>query len=89
MLEDALACFEAQIEAVKVGVARLQAVDHPQALQVVLKAAVFGHAIVQCVLTRVAKRGVAQVVRQRNRLHQVLVQPQSPRQGSRQLRHLQ
>jgi len=55
----------------------------------VLKAAVFGHAVVQGVLARMAKRGVPQVVRQRDRLHQVLMQTQGPRQRTRQLRDLQ
>jgi hypothetical protein len=73
VLEDALAGLEAEVQAVVLRVAVLQFVDHPQALQVVLEAAVPGHAGVQRVLPGVAEGRVAQVVRQGNRLDQVFV----------------
>ena len=79
VLEDALARLEAEVQPVEVGVALLQRVDHAQALQVVLEAAVLAHAVVQRVLPGMAERRVAQVVRQRDGLDQVFVQPQLPR----------
>ena len=77
-----------EVQAVERRVALLQLVDHAQALQVVLEAAVARHAFVQRVLAGMAERRVAQVVRQRDRLDQVLVQPQRPRDRTAQLRHL-
>ena len=76
MLEYALAGFETQVQAVKAAIALLQHVDHPEALQVMLEAAVFLHAGIQGILAGMPERRVAQVVGQRNRLHQVLVQAQ-------------
>jgi hypothetical protein len=79
VLEDALARLEGEVQAVVLGVALLQRVDHAQALQVVLEAAVLGHAVVERVLPGVAEGRVAQVVRQGDGLDQVLVQAQRGR----------
>ena len=89
MLENAFARLERQVQAVKLGVALLQVIDHTQALQVVLKAAKVGHAGVERVLAGVAKRRVTQVVRQRDGFNQVFVEPQGAGDGSTELRHLQ
>ena len=86
MFEHTLTGFKAQIETVKRGVALFELVDHAQALQVVLKAAVLGHAFVQRVLSGVAKRRVAQVVRQRHGFDQILVKTQGAGNGATQLR---
>ena len=58
MFQDAFAGFKAQVEAVECGVAFFKFVHHAQALQVVLEAAIRGHAFVQRVLTGVAERRV-------------------------------
>jgi hypothetical protein len=90
VLEDALARLEAQVQAVEGGVALLQFVDHAQRLQVVLEAAVGPHAVVQRVLPGVAERRVAEVVRQRDGLDQVLVERRSAARCERaDLRHLE
>jgi len=57
-------------------------VDDPQALTVVIEAAVTTHAIRQHPLARVTERGVAEVVRERDRLREVLVEPQRARNGA-------
>ncbi|SUE42435.1 Uncharacterised protein [Ralstonia mannitolilytica] len=88
MLEDALARLERQVQAVKAAVALFQPVHHQQALQVVLETAVRLHAIVERILACVAERRVAQVVRERDGLHQVFVQPQAARDRPGDLRHL-
>ena len=54
-----------------------------------VEAAVGRHLPLQLVLAGVAERRMAEVVRQRDRLGQILVQPQRPRQRPRDLRHLQ
>ena len=89
VLEDALARLEAQVQAVELRVAVLQRIDDAQALQVVLEAAMRGHAVVQRVLSGVAEGRVAQVVRQRDRLDQVLVQAQRPGDRTGELRHFE
>lgn len=67
----------------------LQFVDHREALQVVLETAVLAHALVQRVLPGMAEGRMAEVVRQRDRLHQVLVQAQVARHRARDLRDLE
>ena len=89
MLEDALTGLKTQVQAVKLGVALLQRIDHAQALQVVLKTAERLHAGIQRILPRVAKRCVAQVMCQRDGLYQVLIERQRTRHGAPQLRHFQ
>ena len=89
VLQNAFTGFKAQVEAIELGVTLLQTIHHPQALQVVLKPTIGRHALVQSVLPRMAKRRVAQVVRQGNGLNQVLMQTQCAGHGTGQLRHLQ
>ena len=69
MLEDALTRLEREVQTVKAAVALFQPIDHQQALQVVLEAAIRLHAIVERILPGVPERCVAQVVRERNRLN--------------------
>ena len=76
VLQDALARLEAQVQSVECRVALLEFVDDAQRLQVVLEATVAVHARVQRVLPGVSEWRVAEVVCQRDRLDQVLVQPQ-------------
>ncbi len=89
VLEDAFAHFEGEIQAWKFGVALLQLVHHPQRLQVVLEPAELAHAIVERVLPGVTERGVAEIVREADRLDQRLVQAERPRHAARDLRHLE
>ena len=69
----------------------LQHVDHPQRVLVVPEAApeALARAAVQHVLPDVAERRVAEVVPQPDRLREVLVQPQRPRDRARDLGRLQ
>ena len=89
MLQDAFTGLKAQVQAIEGRVACLQLVHDPQALQVVLEAAVLAHAIVQRVLPGMAERGMAQVVGQGDGLDQVLVQPQATGDGAAELGDLQ
>ena len=65
----------------------LEHVDDPQALLVVPEAA--GHERVEHALAGVAERRVAEVVAERDRLGELLVQPQHLGDGARDLRHLE
>jgi hypothetical protein len=76
VLQNSLAGFKAEVEAIEIGIAFFQRIDHPQALEVVFEAPVLRHAFVQCVLACMAKRGMSQVVCQGDGLHQVLVEAQ-------------
>ena len=69
----------------------LQHVDHPQRVLVVPEPAAeaLARAAVQHVLADVAERRVAEVVPEPDRLREVLVQPQRPRDRARDLRRLQ
>ena len=87
MLEDAFARFEAQVQSVECGIALFQLVHDAQRLQVVLESAIRFHAGVQRILPGMAERGVAEIVRQRDRFGQIFVQAQAPRDGARDLRH--
>ena len=89
MFEDALPRLKGEIEAVVLGVPFFEPIHHAQALQVVLKTPKPGHAAMQRILPRMPKRRMPQVMGQRNRLDQVLVDLQRPRNGPPELRHLQ
>src|SRR3954447_3329885 len=89
MLEYAFACFETKVQPVECTVMLLQDIHYPQRLQVVFESPVLPHAIVQCVLTGVAKRRVPQVMCQGDGLDQIFIQPQVTRNRAAYLRHLQ
>ncbi len=78
-----------QIEPGEFDVADLQQLEDPQRLGVVVEAAVPLEPLVEHVLARVPKGGVADVVPQGERLDQVLVDPQRPGHGPRQRGDLQ
>ena len=65
MLEDTFPGFEAQIQAIKCSVMLFQHIHHSQGLEVVLKAPVILHAIIQRILPGVTEGRMAKVVRQR------------------------
>ncbi len=76
MLKYALACFKTQIQPIKGAVTLLQHIHHPQGLQIMFKAAILLHAIVQRVLPRMAKWRMAQIMGEGNRFDQIFVQLQ-------------
>ncbi|OIQ66734.1 hypothetical protein GALL_516950 [mine drainage metagenome] len=89
MLQDAFTCFKRQIQPVKTGVTLLKLIDHAQTLQIVFKATPTGHAVVKGILSGVPKRGMPQIMRQRNGLHQIFIEPERTSDGTAQLRDLQ
>ena len=84
MLGDAVADFPGEVQAAAVV---LEQIDDAQALLVVVEAA--GHQLVDDAFAGVAERRVAEVVAERDRFGQLLVQPQDLRDGARDLRHLE
>src|SRR5208337_2124639 len=79
VLDDPLAHLEAQIQAAKAGVSHLDPVDRPEALRVVIEAAMRAHQLVERMLAGMAERRMAQVVGQRNRFGELLVEAQRSR----------
>jgi hypothetical protein len=74
VLDEAFEGLPSQVQAVVFGVAGLEAGDDAQRLRVVVEAPIGRHAIVKGILARVAEGGVAEVVGERERLGQVLVE---------------
>ncbi len=77
MLDEAGDRGPGQVQAVEVGVAALELGDDAQGVAVVVEAAVAGHAGVERVLAGVAERGVAEIVAERDRLGEVVVEAQA------------
>src|SRR6476661_8634510 len=64
VLQNAFACFEREIKTVECGVALFEEVNDAETLQVVLEPAIRFHALIERVLSRVAKRGVTEIMRE-------------------------
>ena len=86
VLDERLAHLERQVQAGELRIAFFQFIDAAQAEKVVVEPAEWLQALVECAFARVAERRVANVVGQRDRLGQILVEPQSPRDGAGDLR---
>ena len=83
-MRDAVAHFPRQVQPLAIV---LEHVDDAKALLVVVEAA--GHELVEHALAGVSERRVTQVVPQRDRLGQLLVELKHFRDGARDLRHLE
>ena len=93
MFQDAFPGLEGQVKAVKVGIALLQAIHHPQTLQVVLEAILASsrlpECLVECVLASMSEWCVAKVMGQANGLGEFLVQAKTTGHRSGDLGHFQ
>ena len=69
-------------------IALLELIDRAQRLQVVLEAAVVAHAVVERILPGMTEGRVAEIVRQRDRFGQCLIQRQRAGDRAGDLRHL-
>ena len=81
--------FPAQIEPLVFAIGAFEPRHDADGVGVVVETARLRHRLGQCPLPRVAEGRVADVMRQRERLGQILVQPEQPRDHSSDLRHLQ
>ena len=86
VLDQAFERFPGQVEAVEGRVAALQRRHHPQGLGVVIEAAEGAQAIVERALAGMAERRMTEVVGQRQRLGEVLVEAERAGQRARDLR---
>ncbi len=86
VLDDAFERFPGEIEAVEGRVAPLDRGDDAQGLRVVVEAAEVGEAGVERTLARMPERRMAEVVGERQRLGQILVEPERARERPGDLR---
>ena len=90
VLDDPLAHAQCQVQPAKAGVALLKPAHDAQRVQVVVEAqSKAAQALIQRLFPGVAKGRMADVVRQRQRLGQLLIQSQRARQRAGDLRHFQ
>ena len=75
MLGHPLKRFPAQIQPIEIGIAVLQHCQNADRLFIMLEPAILRHAARQCLLTGMTKRRVTQIMRQRHRLGQIIIQP--------------
>ena len=88
MLYHALERFPGQVQAVEVGIAVFKAGQHTERLFIVVKPPKFLHRPAKRFFPGMTERGVAKVMREGNRLGEVVIQLQRTRHGPSNLRHL-
>ena len=88
VLDEALQRLPRQVQSVEIGIALFQPGHDPQGLGVVVEPAMLAHAVVERIFARMAEGRVAEIVRERQRLGQIFIEPQRPSQGTGDLRHL-
>ena len=76
VLDQAFERLPGEVEPVEAGIAPLERGHHAQRLRVVIEAAAVGEAAVERALAGMAERRVAEVVGERERLGQILVEPE-------------
>ena len=89
VLGEAFERLPGEVEAVEAGIAALEPGDDGEGLRVVIEPAFGGEAGIECALSGMAEWRMAEVVRERQRLGQVLIEPQLPGQSARNLRDLE
>ena len=85
MLDQAFQRLPGEIEAVECGIAALERGHDAQRLGVVIEAAEGGEAVVERALAGMAERRMAEIVRKRQRLGEILVEPERARERARDL----
>ena len=81
VLDDPFADLEREIEAGEIRVSRFENIHDAQTLPVVFEAALAGHEFVQDILARVAERGMAEIVRERDRFGKLFIHRECARDG--------
>ena len=89
MLGDTLQSLPGQVQSVEFGVSRLQRRDYSDGLPIMVKTAIGRHHVIERFFASVTERRVAQIMRQRQRFREILVQRQRPGDRARDLRDLQ
>ena len=89
VLGEPLERLPCQVQPVEADIVALQRGDDADRLGVVVESAMMGHARLERVLPGVAEGGVAEIMGERHRLGQFLIEAQRARDGARHLRHLE
>lgn len=89
MLRQAFQNLPAQVQPFVIGIGTLQAHQHPQRVGVMVETAVPGHGIRQGILARMAEGRVTDIMREAERLGQILVKAKGPGDYAADLRHLE
>ncbi len=89
MLDGAFERLPGEVEPVELGIAMLEPGEDAQGLVVVIEAAEGKHDLFQRVLAGMAERGVAEIVRQRQRLGEILVEAEGAADRAGDLRHFE
>ena len=76
MLDEPFQRLPGQVQPVECGIAALELGHNAQALRVMVEAAKAMHRLVERLLAGMAERRVAEIVRQRDRLGEIFVEPQ-------------
>jgi hypothetical protein len=79
MFDETFQRFPGEIDSVEIGIAMLELGDEPERMRVVIEPAECTRGRVQCFLAGMAERCVSQIVRQRERFSEILVQRQHAR----------
>src|SRR5262245_19823889 len=89
MFDDAFERLPSEIEAVEIRVAPFERGQNAQSLGVMIKAAAVGETAIKRALASVAKRWMAEIVRQRAGFGQIFVKPEDTSQRPCNLGHFQ
>jgi len=80
--------FPCKVQPVEFGITAFERRDDPERLGIVVEAAIGPHPAIERPLTGMAKGRMAEIVNQRDRLGQILIEPQRPGKGAGDLRYL-
>src|SRR6516162_1019067 len=89
VLDQAFERFPGEVQSVESGIAFLERGYHAQRLRIVIEAAAGGEAAIERALAGMAERGMAEVVGERQRLGQILVEPERASERAGNLRDLE
>jgi len=89
VLDQPLQRFPGQVQAVECGIAALQRGDDAQRLRIMVEAAERGEAGVERTLAGMAERRMAEIMGQRQRLGEILVETEPPRERAGDLCHFE
>jgi hypothetical protein len=89
VLDQAFERLPGEVQSVERRIAPLEHGHHPQRLRIVIEAAAGGEAAIERALAGMAERGMSEVVGERQRLRQILVEPERARERARNLGDLQ
>lgn len=89
MFGNSLQRFPGEVQPIKIGITMFEMGENANSLGVMVKPAIILHCGMQPIFPSMAKRRVAEIMGEGKRFCQILIQPQIPCNGARQLPHFQ